>query len=46
MIIDEAHRLKNSATHVRAALKDLKVDFSVLLTGIFMLKYLFVCMGG
>jgi SNF2 family DNA or RNA helicase len=33
MVIDEAHRLKNSATQVRAALKDLKVDFSVLLTG-------------
>jgi hypothetical protein len=27
------YRLKNSATQVRAALKDLKVDFSVLLTG-------------
>ena len=34
MVIDEAHRLKNSATQVRGSLKDLDVDFTVLLTGI------------
>ena len=33
MVVDEAHRLKNSATQVRASLKDLDVDFTVLLTG-------------
>ena len=33
MVIDEAHRLKNSATQVRSSLKDLDVDFTVLLTG-------------
>lgn len=33
MVIDEAHRLKNSATQVRASLIDLDVDFTVLLTG-------------
>lgn len=33
MVIDEAHRLKNSATQVRASLNDLNVDFTVLLTG-------------
>ena len=33
MVIDEAHRLKNSVTQVRSSLKDLDVDFTVLLTG-------------
>jgi SNF2 family DNA or RNA helicase len=33
MVVDEAHRLKNSVTQVRSSLKDLDVDFTVLLTG-------------
>jgi SNF2 family DNA or RNA helicase len=37
MVIDEAHRLKNSATQVRASLNDLNVDFTVLLTGAYVL---------
>ena len=45
MVIDEAHRLKNSATQVRASLKDLDVDFTVLLTGAVMALYVSVCVS-